>query len=210
MKPVLVHPCYFGSIDLYAFIAQADSFALEKQDNYQKQTYRTRQYIYGANGKLLLNIPIKHRENKEDKHQMYKDVRIEDAFKWQRLHWKSLEAAYRTSPFFEFYEDDFVPLYENKAKFLMDFNLKCMQTVFESIGLDFDFKFTEKYALTTENYNDQRDLVNSKRHQKAQLEEYIQVFQPKYGFISNLSILDLLFNKGPAALEYLKVQHLIR
>lgn len=208
MKPVLTHPCYFGPIDLYAVIAQSEVVVMEKQDNYQKQTYRTRQYIYGANGKLLLNVPIKHRENKTDKHQKYKDIRIENAFKWQRLHWKSLEAAYRTSPFFEFYEDEFVGLFENKATFLMDFNLKCMEIVFECLNLNFDFKFTELFELTAEGYNDQRQLVNSKRSPGAELEEYIQVFQTKFGYISNLSILDLLFNKGPSALDYLQSQKL--
>lgn len=208
MKPVLVHPSYFGPIDLYAVIAQSSGFALEKHDNYQKQTYRTRQYIYGANGKLLLNIPIKHRENKSDKHQKYKDIRIENAFKWQRLHWKSFEAAYRTSPFFEFYEDEFVGLFEHKATYLMDFNLKCMQVVFDALNLDFEFEFTKNFKFDHESYDDKRTLINSKRKQKAELENYIQVFEPKFGFIPNLSILDLLFNKGPSALEYLQSQKL--
>lgn len=208
MKPLLIHPCYFGPIDLYAHISQSENLIIEKQDNYQKQTYRTRQYIYGANGKLLLNVPIKHRENKTGKHQKYKDIRIENAFKWQRLHWKSLEAAYRTSPFFEFYEDEFIGLFENKATFLMDFNLKCMEIVFECLHLDFDFKFTEEFEMTSQSYNDQRQLVNSKRSSRAELQEYIQVFQPKFGYITNLSILDLVFNKGPSALDYLQSQKL--
>ena len=206
MNPILIHPCYFGPIDLYVALAQSETFVLEKQDNYQKQTYRTRQYIYGANGKLLLNIPIKHREQKTDKHQKYKDIRIENAFKWQRLHWKSFEAAYRTSPFFEFYEDEFIGLFENKATFLMDFNLKCMQIVFDCLGLDFDFKFTEEFDLNPKNFEDQRYLVNSKRKTMADLDPYIQVFESKYSYISNLSVLDLLFNKGPSALDYLKDQ----
>ena len=209
MNSILIHPCYFGPIDLYCNIAQHKEFVVEKQDNYQKQTYRSRQYIYGANGKLLLNIPIKHRENKTDQHQKYKDIRIENAFKWQRLHWKSLEAAYRTSPFFEFYEDEFAPLYENKAKYLMDFNLMGMKIVFECLQLDFDFETTQKFELKTEHQIDRRHLVNSKRATKANLEEYIQVFQNKYGYLSNLSILDLLFNKGPSALNYLESQTLI-
>jgi hypothetical protein len=195
---------------MYACIAQADSFVFEKEDHYQKQTYRTRQYIYGANGKLLLNIPIKHRENKTDQHQKYKDIRIENAFKWQRLHWKSLEAAYRTSPFFEFYEDEFAPLFEKKANFLMDFNLMATKIIFECLQLDFSFEITEEFKLKPEDYNDQRHLVNSKRKSVANLEEYIQVFQTKYGYIPNLSILDLLFNTGPSALGYLDSQTLIQ
>lgn len=209
MSSILIHPCYFGPIDLYCHIVQHDNFVIEHFDNYQKQTYRTRQYIYGANGKLLLNIPIKHRENKTDQHQKYKDIRIENAFKWQRLHWKSLEAAYRTSPFFEFYEDDFAPLYEHKAEFLMDFNLMTMKVMFECLQLNFEFNTTQEFELHTAQYIDHRNLVNSKRTPQAELEDYIQVFQNKYGYISNLSILDLLFNKGPSALDYLESQTLI-
>jgi hypothetical protein len=210
LKPILLHPCYFGPIDMYASLVQADSFVFEKEDNYQKQTYRTRQYIYGANGELLLNIPIKHRKNKTDLHQKYKDIRIENTFKWQPLHWKSLEAAYKTSPFFEFYEDEFAPLFEKKANFLMDFNLMATQIVFECLQLDFSFKITEEFKLKTDEYDDQRHLVSSKRKSAANLEEYIQVFQAKYGYIPNLSILDLLFNTGPSALGYLDSQTLIQ
>jgi hypothetical protein len=84
-----------------------------------------------------------------------------------------------------------------------------MEVVFECIGLDIDFKFTEEFDLSTEIYHDQRSLTHSKRKQKAELDEYIQVFQSKYGFISNLSILDLLFNKGPATSNYLESQKLL-
>lgn len=209
MKSVLIHPCYFGPIDLYVAIAQAERLVVEKKDNYQKQTYRTRQYIYGANGKLLLNVPIKHRENKTDQHQKYKDIKIENAFKWQRLHWKSLEAAYRTSPFFEFYEDDFVGLFENQPTFLMDFNLKCMEVVFDCLDIDFQFEFTEEFQLHPKDISDRRQLVISKRKQYSELLPYIQVFQAKYGYLSNLSILDLLFNQGPSSLDYLKSQDLV-
>jgi hypothetical protein len=121
-----------------------------------------------------------------------------------------LEAAYRTSPFFEFYEDELAPLFEKKANFLMDFNLMATQIVFECLQLDFSFKITEEFKLQTEGYTDQRHLVNSKRKSVANLEEYIQVFQAKYGYIPNLSILDLLFNTGPSALGYLDSQTLIQ
>ncbi len=208
MKTTLIHPCYFGPIDLYVVIAKSSNLIFEKKDNYQKQTYRTRQYIYGANGQLLLNIPIKHREDKTKAHQKYKDIKIENAFKWQRLHWRSLEAAYRTSPFFEFYEDEFAPLFENKATYLMDFNLACMQLVLDCLGLSFEFKFTDKFELNSLEYQDRRSLINSKRKPASDLEDYIQVFKPKFGFLPNLSILDLLFNKGPSSQMYLESQHL--
>ncbi|NJW55298.1 WbqC family protein, partial [Salinimicrobium sp. CDJ15-91] len=107
-------------------LVKAKEVVFENEDNYQKQTYRNRMYIYGANGKLSLNVPIKHTGNKSN-HQKYRDVRIENDFPWQKQHWRSLETVYRTSPFFEFYEDDFRPVYDQKFEFLIDFNYKCLE-----------------------------------------------------------------------------------
>lgn len=93
---ILLHPTYFPSISHFVAMLQADQILFEAHDNFQKQTNRNRMYIYSANGKQLLNIPIKH--NKQQTHQKYKDIRIEYDFDWQKQHFKSLEAAYRSSP----------------------------------------------------------------------------------------------------------------
>ena len=103
MKNLLIHPSYFPSISHYIALVQADKVTFEMEDNFQKQTNRNRMYIHSPNGIQLLNVPIKH---SPEKHQKYKDVRIENDFAWQKNHFKSLEAAYRTSPFFEYFEDD--------------------------------------------------------------------------------------------------------
>ncbi len=195
---------YFGSIAQYVAIAQSDSIVFENEDNYQKQTYRNRMYIYGANGKLLLTIPIKH-TGKQGR-QLYKDVRIENDFKWQALHWKSLETAYRTSPFFEYYEEEFVHLFEKKKEFLLDFNYECIQAVFDCLQLETNFTKTIEYIKTPQEINDKRELINAKKEKPYTLESYIQVFTEKHSFIPNLSILDLLFNEGTNALNYLENQ----
>lgn len=205
MKQVLVHPMYFGSIVQYVAISQSSRVLFENEDNYQKQTYRNRTYIYGANGKLLLTIPIKH-TGKEGR-QLYKDVRIENDFEWQTLHWKSLETAYRTSPFFEFYEDEFAHLFEKKRNFLLDFNYECMETVIDCLQLDITYNKTEKYQTDpNKDVTDYRFLVQAKKEKPHNLESYIQVFSEKHGFIANLSVLDLLFNEGTNAMSYLENQ----
>jgi len=101
----IIHPSYFPSISNFVAIAKADIVTLEMEDNFQKQTNRNRMYIYSPNGIQLLNIPIK---KSKVAHQKTKDVKIESAFDWQKQHFKSLEAAYRTSPFFEYFEDEAV------------------------------------------------------------------------------------------------------
>ncbi|WP_281987090.1 WbqC family protein [Aquimarina aggregata] len=204
MKTTLLHPMYFGSIAQFVAIAQAENVVFENEDNFQKQTYRNRTYIYGANGKLLLTVPIKH-SGKEIR-QHYKDIRIENDFEWQQLHWKSLETAYRTSPFFEYYEDELVSLFQKKKEFLLDFNYECMQILFDCLQLDISFSKTKSYHKNPENLIDKRQLVNARRENEYPLESYIQVFSEKYGFLSNLSILDLLFNEGTNALTYLEHQ----
>ncbi len=195
---------YFGSIAQYVAMAQSNAIVFENEDNYQKQTYRNRTYIYGANGKLLLTIPIKH--TGKVGRQLYRDVRIENDFEWQILHWRSLETAYRTSPFFEYYEDEFAPLFEKKREFLLDFNYECMQAVNDCLQLETSFSKTDEYIKTPQNIEDRRGLVNAKKEKNYNLDAYIQVFADKHGFLSNLSILDLLFNEGTNALTYLENQ----
>ncbi|WP_264549292.1 WbqC family protein [Flavobacterium sp. N2820] len=201
---ILIHPTYFPSISHYVAMIKTDMVTLEMEDNFQKQTNRNRMYIYSPNGVQLLNIPIKH---SLDRHQKYKDVRIENDFGWQKNHFKSLEAAYRTSPFFEYFEDDFRPLFEKKHEFLMDLNLETFELVNDALGIQFSIEKTTEYFHEITHLKDYRSLANGKKD-TTQIEEYTQVFNEKHGFLNNLSILDLLFNEGRYAVDYLKNQQL--
>ena len=214
MKEILLHPAYFGPVSQFVALAKADKVYFENEDNYQKQTYRNRMYIYDSNGKLLLNIPIKHRsaltgEPKEaGKHQLYKEVRIENDFEWQKQHWRALKASYQTSPFFEFYEDEIYPLYHKKFNYLLDFNYACLEFATEALQLNFDINKTSEYVLNPKDKEDLRNLIDAKAKLKFKHQEYTQVFQEKYGFLPNLSILDLIFNEGPNSLNFLEAQEI--
>lgn len=201
---ILIHPTYFPSISHYIAMVKAESVTFEMEDNFQKQTNRNRMYIYSPNGIQLLNVPVKH---SKEKHQKFKDVRIENDFAWQKNHFKSLEAAYRTSPFFEYFEDDFRPLFEKKQEFILDLNLQIFELINNSLGIKIEAKKTTEFFHDSLNYDDLRSLVNGKKD-VTQIEEYTQVFNDKHGFINNLSILDLLFNEGRYAVDYLKNQSL--
>jgi len=202
---ILIHPTYFPSVSHFAAMVQADSITFEMEDNFQKQTNRNRMYIYSPNGLQLLNIPVKH--SLVGSHQKTKDVRIEDAFDWQKQHFKSLEAAYRTSPFFEYFEDDLAPIFQKKHKFLMDLNLEAMEIISSCLGYNFQYKKTEEYFHEAADFSDFRPLANGKKD-TYQFDPYTQVFEEKHGYLNNLSILDLLFNEGRYAMEYLKNQAL--
>ena len=119
---ILIHPNYFPNIHQFTQIIKANNILFEVSDNYQKQTFRNRTYIYGANGKLGLFIPVIHTHKKRE---LFKDVKISYDSNWMDLHLKSLQSAYRSSPYFEYFEDDLIKLYSEKEKFLADFNIKC-------------------------------------------------------------------------------------
>ncbi|MFT5255085.1 MAG: hypothetical protein ACI9RL_000424 [Candidatus Paceibacteria bacterium] len=186
-------------------MANADKITLEAEDNYQKQTYRNRAYIAHSNGKLLLNIPIKHSKN--TLHQKTKDVIPENNFPWLAEHWKSIQAAYKTSPYFEYYEDDLLPLFKNPVIGLQDFNIKIVETIAEIIGLEAEIQKTNSYQKET-SLQDLRHLVNSKKEPHHDFTRYHQVFESNHGHLENLSIIDLLFNEGPNTLYYLESQSL--
>lgn len=204
MNNILIHPSYFPSISHFVAIAQADLVTFEMEDNFQKQTNRNRMFIYSPNGIQLLNVPVKHTK---ERHQRIKEVRIENDFDWQKQHFKSLEAAYRTSPFFEYFEDAIVPIFQKKHTFLMDLNLETMSIVSQCLKLEFDYDETAEYFHEVTDKKDLRNLINGKKD-TSQVEPYTQVFGDKHGYLNNLSILDLLFNEGRYALDYLKKQSL--
>ncbi|QQX76603.1 MULTISPECIES: WbqC family protein [Aequorivita] len=205
MKTILLHPSYFPSIEQMAAVAQAEKVVFEVEDNYQKQTYRNRTFIAHSNGKLLLNIPIKH--TKTGKRQKTKDVIVENDFPWQEQHWKSLQSAYRTSPFFEYYEDDLEPLFTETVGNLMEHNLKIFDLLCELLGIEVEVTKTNSFEKNP-GVTDLRILVNAKRNSAFQPENYIQVHEANHEFLPNLSVLDLLFNEGPNALSYLEKQQL--
>tara|TARA_R110000868_G_scaffold21614_11_gene89577 strand:- start:8857 stop:9339 length:483 start_codon:yes stop_codon:yes gene_type:complete len=151
----------------------------------------------------MLNIPIKHVGNEKGK-QRYSNVKMDNDYPWQRQHWRTLETAYRTSPFFEFYEDDIAPLYHKKFDSLMDYNLKSIEIICECLQINMPTSTTESYEVAVPNKIDGRFLIKSKAKYAFEQPEYVQVFDDRNNFIPNLSILDLLFNEGTNALSYLK------
>lgn len=205
MNKILVHPTYFPSILHMASVAQARAVVFEVQDNYQKQTYRNRCYIAHTNGKLLLNVPIKH--SKDGSRQKMKDVLVENAFPWQKEQWRSIQNAYRTSPFFEYYEDELAFLFLKPVGKLLDFNLKIYETLADLIGLDIPISHSESYEVNPESI-DKRYLANAKSERTTTLQPYTQVLEAHHPWLPNLSVLDLLFNEGPNTLNYLESQEL--
>lgn len=193
-------PSYFAPICQFGMIYQSDNIVFEVHDNFQKQTYRNRCYIYGANGKQLLNIPISHSKNRLK--TKTRDVKIEDGSSWQKQHYKSLKSAYNSSPFFEFYEDDLMALFDKNHRFLLDLNLDTFEFINDALELHLNYTKTQEYHDSVD--HDYRILTNPKVNINYLSNSYTQVFDDKYGHIENLSILDLLFMEGPNSISFLE------
>ena len=192
-------PTYFSPISQYQALLNSNSITFEVEDNYQKQTYRNRCYIYGANGKQLLNIPVSI--PKSTKKTKSKDILVENS-NWQKQHYKSLEVAYNHSPFFEFYKDDLQKLFSKKYTYLLDVNLDSFAFIMEALELSKEYSLSKVYEETK--LNDFRNLADSKKKVEISFLSYIQMFDQKFGFLKNLSILDLLFMEGPNSINFLK------
>lgn len=189
---------YFGPVSYYAQLSRQEDVSFEIFENFRKQTYRNRCYIQGANGKLRLAIPIEH-----DGCRLMKDIKMSDEANWRKEHLKSFISAYKSSPYFEFYEDDLTPLFEKKEKFLVDFNLATFDFVKAKLKFETAYKLTAEY-IERPKVADLRTAFNSKQEPDSELfPVYMQVFDDKFGFMPDLSVLDLLFNLGPAAATYL-------
>jgi hypothetical protein len=203
---VLLSTTYLGPVQYFSKFLLFDEIWLETHENYSKQTYRNRCNIYSANGKLALTIPVL----KGDDHKtLITDLRIDYNKNWQKLHWKGIESAYRSSPFFEFYIDELSGFYSKKFVFLFDFNMEILKTVLHILDVNPEIKFTDKFYLPAESFiKDMRSTITPKRSIRSdksfQPVQYKQVFTEKYGFIPNLSIIDLIFNMGPDSISVLK------
>lgn len=175
----------------------------EAWDNYQKQTYRNRCYICTDRGRLMLNIPIRHVGGRHGR-QRFREVLIDNTYPWQRQHWRSLETAYRSAPFFEFYETEVRPLYETPFDSLMAWDLATIQLLCRLLDIPYPEAQTESYKEEVTPRVDARGLIHAKTGLDGPQPPYHQVFEDRHGFLPAMSTLDLLFNEGPQAREYLR------
>ncbi len=204
---VYLSSAYLAPVSYYAKLLAYDQAFVEQHDHYMKQTYRNRCTIAAPNGELALSIPTVKSDNLKCP---LKDIRISDHGNWRHLHWNALEAAYNTTPFFEYYKDDFRPFYEKKYEFLVDFNEELCRLTCQLIDMQPRMNRTTEYKTDfTEQEHDFREAIHPKRPfveaDPAFIPvPYYQVFEAKYGFLPNLSIVDLLFNMGPESLLVLQ------
>ena len=188
----IIHPTYFPSIKIFSELVKIDELLFEVNDNYQKQTERNRTSIYSANGKQILSIPVNFSSQKKRK---FKDIRVCYDTNWQKVHLKSIEYSYRNSPYYEYFEDKFIKFFSQKNNFLIDINIKSIELMYDLLNLKLNYLKTEKY-LNEYNFIDDLRYLASEKKNTIKMQPYVQVFSEKFGFLSNLSMIDLIFNYG--------------
>lgn len=202
---LLLSTAYLAPIQYYAHLYAAHEAIEDRGEHYVKQTYRNRCYIATPTGAQPLTLPI---VRDGAVHTAVRDIRLSDHGKWQHLHWTALTSAYESSPYFEYYADDFRPLYEQHFDFLVDFNDALRQTVLSLLSLDKNITLSNEYVTPTPEMTDLRSVISPKQSLEADTAfrptPYYQVFKERTGFIPNLSIVDLLFNMGPESRLVLK------
>lgn len=201
-KPILP-ACYLPPVSYFATVLRWKDTGvyIEQQEHFPKQTYRNRASIYGANGPLDLIIPVK--KARSAGRTRMKEVQISYEADWQRLHWLSLQTAYRSSAYFEYYEDEFEAFYRQQYPLLMVYNLELTRLILRLLKIETSLTLTEVYQPDYPEELDFRERIHPKNRVHATSATYHQVFADRHGFLPDLSIVDLLFNQGPQSTEFL-------
>ena len=190
---------YFPSISYMARFLQEDAPIIEIWETYHKQTYRNRCRVMTANGVESLSVPV---VKVNGNHTMTKDVAISYKEPWQHIHSRCLESAYKASPYFDHYHDYLKPIFETRFERLIELNDAALAAVLKILKAKKEIVYTTDYVREAE--NDLREAFSPKKSiGNVSFPEYYQVFGTKFPFAADLSILDLVFNEGPKAVDFL-------
>lgn len=198
---IYLSTAYLPPVEYFSKLLSDKDVYIENNENYVKQSYRNRCIILSANGTMSLSVPI---ESSGGNKSCVRDIRIADHGNWRHLHWNALVSSYNSTPFFEYYQDDFRPFYEKRFDFLFDFNEELRHMICNLLDIDVsNIYYTDSYEVDVD--NDYRQIISPKKDWKTFDPDFIsvpyyQVFENKYGFCENLSIVDLLFNMGNESL----------
>lgn len=183
---------YFGNLEYYWYLAQEQSTPIHIGELYQKQTFRNRCSIMSANGPLNLSVPVKRPFGKQT---TTKDVLISNAENWRQVHWKTFESCYNRTPYFEFYADQIKALLFAQHEKLVNLNMSLTNHLIDKIGLIRNLSIVN--TLDDIPMPHQKIVFSPKVNAHFKGHSYLQTFSERYGYVDNLSILDLLFNEGP-------------
>jgi hypothetical protein len=202
---ILLSSAYFPPLEYMSLIVGADEILIEREENYLKQTYRNRCYILSSNGALALSVPVLLGSFHKTP---IKDIKIDYSKRWQQVHLRALIASYRTSAFFEYYFECIERVILSNHRFLLDLNMHSLETIQKETRSTTKILYTKSFQPDLNAQNDFRYRISPKKGHGSYAtiyKEYYQVFGNKTGFVTGLSVIDLLFNLGPDSLNYLRL-----
>jgi len=199
---ILLSTSYFPPISYISQIAKVDDVLIEVHENFQKQSYRNRCYIAGPNNKQMLSITV---VRKSGNHTPIDKISFSEQYDWKKNHWNSIITAYNSSPFLLYYQDEIKDCLFAEYNSLLEMNTALLKLILELMQIKTSIEYTKSFNIETTNIIDLRNTIHPKKPSiiKDIQKPYFQVFEDRYGFLPDLSILDLLFNMGPEAKGYL-------
>ena len=197
---ILVSTAYLPPVEYFSVISHAHEIYIEREENYIKQSYRNRCYILSAHGRQLLSVPVYLGSQHKTP---LKEIRIDYSKRWQQVHLRALTAAYNSSPYFQYYFENFEKTISRKIDFLIDLNSELTQPVLDILKLKIKLTCTTDFEPAGFIDNDYRYNISPKKQSQFSVKEYMQVFNNNCRFVQGLSIVDLIFNMGPEAVGYL-------
>lgn len=197
---ILVSTAYLPPVEYFSLISHADEILIEKEENYLKQSYRNRCYILSPHGPLLLSVPVYLGSQHKT---AVKEIRIDYSKRWQQVHLRALTASYNSSPYFQYYFESIEIVISKNKEFLIDLNTELTSLLMNMLKLKGSLSYTTCFQQEGSAENDYRYKLSPKKPSFFSVREYLQVFNNNTGFVQPLSILDLIFNVGPEAVDYL-------
>ena len=197
---VLISTAYLPPLEYISAISGANEILIENEETYLKQSYRNRCYILSAHGPQILTVPVYLGSAHKT---LIKDIRIDYSKRWQQVHLRAMTASYSSSPFFEFYFDTFEKIISADHEFLLDLNMAVTESVLQILDIKAILRYTDNFSPPNNKPFDLRYIITPKKESSYTSKRYLQVFDTGKGFEPNLSIIDLIFNTGPEAVNYL-------
>lgn len=197
---ILLSTAYLPPAEYFSLIAASDIILIEKEENYLKQSYRNRCYILSSHGPQILSVPVYlgslHKTS-------IKDIRIDYSKRWQQVHLRAIKASYGSSPYFPFYFENLETIISKRIDYLIDLNMELTEAVLKMLKIKTEMSYTANFEASVGSENDYRYKITPKEKSSFRIKEYLQVFNPEDHFVQGLSIVDMIFNLGPEAVDYL-------
>ena len=191
---------YFPPVEYFSLISRADEVVIEKEENYLKQSYRNRCYILSAHGPQLLTVPVYQGSQHKT---AIKEIRIDYSKRWQQVHLRALKASYSSSPYYQFYFENIEAIISKRIDLLIDLNMELLESLMKMLKLKQKISYSTQFRPKDISEDDHRYKISPKKVSAFRGKEYMQVFGNNKGFVTGMSIVDLIFNMGPEAIDFL-------